>query len=619
MGGKAISDVHNKTVMDLSTSDNDVWVEYAQALLDASSVEDVTSALHHTLIRLGYPVTACRVVREVPSSAVWAAPVVDERWFLVVESSDVTLLLHEQPYMDLARSALRRLLLEEERRQRFLEALDTLSSVARTDDILAVLAQTLSALFSLPHVRVFRYMPKQGGLELVALADVVPTRLESGQVFAPEALPSLWKTLEEGTAVAVPLHAEDEWVQEGVFPATVPYVGIVPFWISTREMGAVVVALSRADDRVWERPFFQALLHHTAVAVERTEVFQELALARQEADLLLDKTFTAIVLLSPDYRVKRVNPAAAELLNVRPEQMLARPVTELMGREILRLLQQEDRQEVQEWTVVLPNGQTRDVLLGITRLPRDRTGELGDYLLNMVDISERKRLERLRERMLANVSHELRTPIAVIRGYAELLQDMGETVDPTFMREALNSIVQRADELLFMIELYLDMANLESGEYILRPEIVSVRSVIDHVWRTLTRGFTSPQLSVNVDPSAEYAWVDAHLFQKIVHHLLSNAVKFTAPEGAVFVRVTSVEGRLRLEVADEGSGIPPSDLPYIFEKFFRGQNAGYGISGVGIGLAFVKIAVEYMGGTIRVKSSAQGTTFTVEIPGASAG
>ena len=616
MGGKVVSGVRDERAVDVASSEDDVWAAYAHALLLASSVEDVTSALTQSLLRLGYPVASCRVVRaEAPAG--WSIPITEDGWSLVMEPTDAASILDvPHAYVELALTALERLLRDEERRDLFFEALDTLGSLAQAEDILNVLASTLVSLFAIPHVRVFRYAPGRGGLELVGVSDEAPSRLQRGRVFRPEHLPTLWGALENGQATVVPVRSDGEWVQQGIVPSTTPYVGVVPFWISTREMGAVVIALENEREQVWTRPFFQALLHHTAMAVERTEVFEELLLARKEADLLLDKTFTAIVLLSPDYHVKRVNPAAATLLGVSPDQMLGRPVSDLMGPRILSLFQQEEYKEVLEWRVVCPNGQERDVLLGITPLPRDQAGEFGGYLLNMVDISERKRLERLREQMLANVSHELRTPIAVIRGYAELLQDMGQAVDPTFMREALNSIVQRADELLFMVELYLDMANLESGEYVLRPEAVAVRSVIHHVWHILTRRGTSAHLSVDIGADVEYIWVDAHLFQKIIHHLLSNAIKFTVSGGMVSVRVTREGDSVRLEVSDEGEGIPPSDVPYVFEKFFRGQNAGYGISGMGMGLAFVRVAVEYMGGTVSVRSGEGGTTFTVTLPGA---
>lgn len=213
---------------------------------------------------------------------------------------------------------------------------------------------------------------------------------------------------------------------------------------------------------------------------------------------------------------------------------------------------------------------------------------------------------------LADVSHELRTPLTVIKGNVQLMRRLGEA-DP----EALQSIEQETDRLTRLVEQLLFLAQAESGHLPLQRQPVPLEELVLEVTqevRVLAR--KKPHLRLWVDPlDSATVCGDRDRLKQMILNLLSNAIKYTPDGGEVRVGLSSQGGEAILEVQDTGPGIPPEDLPYLFERFYRVDRARQRAKGFGLGLSITYWIVQHHQGSIDVTSRpGEGTLFTVRLP-----
>ncbi|NOK18100.1 ATP-binding protein [Corallococcus carmarthensis] len=226
-------------------------------------------------------------------------------------------------------------------------------------------------------------------------------------------------------------------------------------------------------------------------------------------------------------------------------------------------------------------------------------------------------LDRAKTAFFSNVSHEFRTPLTLMVGPVEdALSDAAEPLGPR-QAERLSLVQRNASRLLKLVNTLLDFTRTEAGRVraAFQPTDLSAftAELVSHFESIAKRA----QLTLTLDlaPLPEPVWVDREMWEKIVFNLLSNAMKFTF-EGGVHVRLHAEEGEARLTVRDTGSGIPAGELPHIFERFHRVENArSRSHEGSGIGLSLVQELAKLHGGTVAVKSVVgEGTTFCVAVP-----
>jgi len=238
-------------------------------------------------------------------------------------------------------------------------------------------------------------------------------------------------------------------------------------------------------------------------------------------------------------------------------------------------------------------------------------------LIILHDITDIERLERVRKDFVANVSHELRTPLTAIRGYAETLLG-GALADTENNRRFVEIIQSHAIRLNNIAADLMILSELESGRPAPLPERISIREAVDMAISTVesearVRGVF---LHSSVAEGLEVLGHRIRLEQALVN-LLDNAVKFNREDGEASVSATVARGgKISIAVSDTGSGIPSSDLPRIFERFYRVDRArSRAVGGTGLGLSIVKHVVERMNGTLRVESTiGRGSTFTILLP-----
>ncbi len=232
------------------------------------------------------------------------------------------------------------------------------------------------------------------------------------------------------------------------------------------------------------------------------------------------------------------------------------------------------------------------------------------------DVTEERRLDRLRKDFIANVSHELRTPLSMMQGYAEaLLDEFGD--DPVNRHELTEIIYDEALRMKRLVNDLLDLAQLESGQFQMKYSEIDIGMFIRRVTRKFYTLAQDKHVQLNVDfpDSPVFIFGDEDRLEQVLTNLLDNAFRHTN-QGSVTVHVFRGKENVQIKIKDTGSGIPEEDVPFIFERFYKADKARTrSSSGTGLGLAITKHIITEHGGDILVHSVlSQGTEFNIVLP-----
>ena len=339
---------------------------------------------------------------------------------------------------------------------------------------------------------------------------------------------------------------------------------------------------------------------------------------RSQLRTVLEGMVEGVVLTDPTGRILVANDAFRRIFDAQL------PVE---GRRPLETARVPALQDAIESALEADEPLTREIALGGAQEKviqaslaaiRERGATVGAVAV-FHDVTELKRLESVRQEFVANVSHELRTPLTAIKGYAETLRD-GGLRDPETAAEFVRVIHRHAERLRALIEDLLDLAAVEQGEARLKPAVVRARDVVAQAEGLVRPAAEARGQTLVIDLPADLPDIlaDRDRLAQILINLLDNAVKFTPEGGRVTLSGKMADGRVVLAVSDNGVGIPPGDLPRIFERFYRvGRSRDRREGGTGLGLAIAKHLTQAMGGTIEVESvQGSGTTFRVSLPSA---
>lgn len=233
------------------------------------------------------------------------------------------------------------------------------------------------------------------------------------------------------------------------------------------------------------------------------------------------------------------------------------------------------------------------------------------------DVTNERKLDKLRSDFVANISHELRTPIAMLQGYSEAILD-GIAATEEEQRELVKIIFDESVRMSKLVNELLDLARIEAGHLQLVPAKISLNQLLDKIGRKFN-GLTRErriQLTVDKLQGDDTVFLDQDRMEQVLTNLIDNAIRHTPDHGEIRVTPSKKEKILQIEVSDTGSGIDPEDIPYLFERFYKGDKARTrGRSGTGLGLSIVKNIVEAHKGHIYVESTlGEGTSFKIQIP-----
>jgi two-component system, OmpR family, sensor histidine kinase ResE len=282
--------------------------------------------------------------------------------------------------------------------------------------------------------------------------------------------------------------------------------------------------------------------------------------------------------------------------------------------EILELLQKVIDSEMEQTGELKIQGHSYVVILS----PLYNQKNVRGAVAVLRDMTEERRLDKLRDDFIANVSHELRTPIAMLQGYSEaIIDDIAASEEEK--KEFAKIIYDETLRIGRLVNELLDLARMEAGHISLNKEDVVIKSFVERVtnkFQGLARE-KNVQLSFEINsPVSPTIDIDPDRVEQVLTNLIDNAIRHTQTEGMVKVILESNENGITVHVKDNGEGIPDEDLPFVFERFYKADKARTrGKSGTGLGLAIAKNLVDAHNGHISVKSkNGQGTTFSFFLP-----
>jgi two-component system, OmpR family, sensor histidine kinase ResE len=234
------------------------------------------------------------------------------------------------------------------------------------------------------------------------------------------------------------------------------------------------------------------------------------------------------------------------------------------------------------------------------------------------DMTEERRLDKLRKDFIANVSHELRTPISMLQGYSEaIVDDIAGSEEEK--KEIARIIYDESLRMGRLVNDLLDLARMEAGHITLNKDVIGVMSFTERVTNKFIGLAKEKKVSIYFESDVEInkeIYMDPDRIEQVLTNLIDNALRHTPTGGEVTVSLTEKKGGFLFHVRDTGSGIPEEDLPFVFERFYKADKARTrGKSGTGLGLAIAKNIIESHKGHIQVQSKVdQGTTFTFFLP-----
>ncbi|MBI2768993.1 MAG: PAS domain S-box protein [Burkholderiales bacterium] len=339
------------------------------------------------------------------------------------------------------------------------------------------------------------------------------------------------------------------------------------------------------------------------------------------------------ILVTAAGRILYANPRALELTGLDDETAKSKPFIDFIhadDRELvlgnhMRRLRGEQVENHYQFRVIHQDGNVIWLEISAVVFEWQNTPATLNFL---TDVTQRRQVEQeirsalarerelseLKSRFVAVASHEFRTPLAAILSSVELLDDYGSRLPDDERKEIVGLIKSAVTRMNGMVEQVLLTSRLESGKFVFEPTARAVPGLLVQVAAEMDQAHPqAARIAMRCEGVDETRMVDVQLLRHILVNLLSNALKYSPPETEVTCSVSGDGDRLRVAVTDRGIGIPPADLPRLFETFHRGTNVG-NIQGTGIGLHIVKECVELHLGSIAVDSEpGRGTTFRVTV------
>jgi two-component system sensor histidine kinase KdpD len=224
--------------------------------------------------------------------------------------------------------------------------------------------------------------------------------------------------------------------------------------------------------------------------------------------------------------------------------------------------------------------------------------------------------ERLRSALLTSISHDLKTPLAAVLGAAGTLRNFGQRLGDAEKADLLATIIDESERLNRFIANLLDMTKLESGAATPNVALYDIGEIVGSALRRASRVLSRHHVELELAPDLPMVELDAVLFEQTLFNLLDNAAKYAPPETTIRIQDWRSVDSVYLRVLDEGSGIPPTDLEHIFDKFYRVQKTDQVRAGTGLGLAISRGFVDAMHGTIVAanRTDRSGAAFTISLP-----
>ncbi|MEJ5225072.1 MAG: ATP-binding protein, partial [Anaerolineales bacterium] len=386
----------------------------------------------------------------------------------------------------------------------------------------------------------------------------------------------------------------------------------VPLRYESRYYGALWAAydqmrnFSESDVR-----FITTLGGQAALAASNTLLFLTAEAGRQRLAAILASTPDPVLVTDAQNHLLLSNPAATDVLGMGLNIGQGKPVEQVLTHKALVEILTTESDENLSAEVTLADGKTYLA----TASPVEADGRLVGRVCILRDVTHFKELDMMKSEFVNTVSHDLRSPLTLMRGYATMLEMVGDLNEQ--QKTYVSKIITGVENMARLVNNLLDLGRIEVGVG-LRLETAPLADIIERVTTSLQMNAAQKTVEFTVEKPDTLPMIEADpaLLQQAIYNLAENAIKYTPAGGKVTLRFKIRGAEMLYEVQDTGIGIAPADQPRLFEKFYRGsQREARQEKGSGLGLAIVKSIVEKHGGKVWLESQlGKGSTFYMQIP-----
>ena len=359
--------------------------------------------------------------------------------------------------------------------------------------------------------------------------------------------------------------------------------------------------------------FVTTLAGQAALATANAHLFLNVEAGRRQLEAILHSTPDPVLVIDPQNRLMLANPAARRLVGAENVGIDGQLITAVIEQQtLLQLLQAAPSEKQQSAEVVFPGGRTYLATASSVMAEGRPVGRV----CVLRDVTHFKELDSMKSEFVATVSHDLRSPLTLMRGYATMLEMVGELNEQ--QQGYVRKIISGVENMSRLVNNLLDLGRIEIGVG-LQVENVAVRDIVERVVGALQLQANQKGIALNVamEPGLpEVIEADQALLHQGIYNLVENAIKYTPNDGQVSLRVYADPTNVTFEIRDNGIGVAPSDLAHLFEKFYRGkQREARAQHGTGLGLAIVRSIAERHGGKAWAESElGKGSAFFLQAP-----
>jgi two-component system phosphate regulon sensor histidine kinase PhoR len=351
---------------------------------------------------------------------------------------------------------------------------------------------------------------------------------------------------------------------------------------------------------------------------------QEISKEKDYLQTILKGMMEGVLVVDGRGRILMVNDALRNLLSLSSDVADKMPLEVIRNAELegaIKEVLQDGKNVGLELSIPPSGGKVIEVnvvgILPSSKWPGNEDEGIRGAIAVFHDITRLKELEKVRQDFVANVSHELRTPLTTIKGYAETLLEGALKEEVAF--QFVQVIKRHTDRLTKIVEDLLMLSKIESKEFRLKREVISLQDLIDDVIDFVKGAAEKKNISISRNEilSSLVLEADRNYLEQVLTNLLDNAIKYTPEGGRITISAIEKESKeIQFSIEDNGIGIPREDIPRIFERFYRvDKGRSQELGGTGLGLSIVKHLVQAHGGRVWVESQlGKGSTFYFTLP-----
>ena len=361
-----------------------------------------------------------------------------------------------------------------------------------------------------------------------------------------------------------------------------------------------------------DRAILQSFADQAAIAVINAQLYTQVSREKSRLDALLEAAADGIIIMSADHKIEKCNQAFARILRKDVSEIEGSPHEEIFNWESLQQGSSLEEAELSGWPLTAkanlyvegdlkrPSGEL--IPVGITYAPLlSGDGKLINIIASIRDITHFREAEEIKSVFVSIVSHELKTPVALIKGYAGTLRRKDVSWDSEIVQDSLEVIEDEADRLTELIENLLDASRLQAGEFSLNLAEIRMDKLAQEMAERFQTQTDIHRIIIQFPDEFPVIVGDENRLEQVFYNLLSNAVKYSPDGGEILISGQIRSEQIIICIQDQGLGISQEDVPHIFDRFFRADEAAKNTQGAGLGLYLSRAIIEAHNGRIWIE------------------